>query len=118
MDFDQAVVAHGAWKNKLVEYLKKHDGSLKPAELTVDNKCPLGQWIHGEGMKYSKLPEFATLSAEHARFHKAVAEVVRHADEGKSINAETALGGKSEFSSASTAVVLAIVSMKKHAAHS
>lgn len=118
MDFDQAVVAHGAWKNKLVEYLTKRDGSLKPADLFVDNKCSLGQWIHGEGMKYSKFPEFAAPRDEHARFHKAVAEVVRHADEGKSITAETALGARSEFSSASSAVVLAIVNMKKHAADS
>lgn len=116
MDFDQCVIAHSAWKNKLAHYLSKRDGSLKPGELTADNKCPSGQWIHGEGAKYSNLSEYATLKTEHARFHKAVADVVRHADAGQSVNAETSLGGKSEFATASSAVVVAIMNMKKHAA--
>jgi methyl-accepting chemotaxis protein len=115
MDFDQAIAAHGAWKQKLTEYLHKKDGSLKAAEVALDTKCPLGQWIHGEGTKYLKLSEFSTLRQEHARFHKAAAEVVRHADSGQSTAAETALGGKSEFANSSSAVVTAIMAMKKHA---
>jgi hypothetical protein len=115
MDFDQAIAAHGAWKHKLSDYLGKHDGSLKAAEVALDNKCPLGQWIHGEGINFSKLPEFGTLKTEHARFHKAAAEVVKHADSGKSTTAEVALGSKSDFAAASSAVVVAIMAMKKHA---
>jgi len=116
MNFDQAIAAHSAWKRKLLDYLVKHDGSLKAHDIAVDNKCPLGQWIHGEGSQYSKLPEYATLKSEHARFHKATAEVVRKADSGQSVSEETALGSKSEFRAASSAVVEAIMHMKAHAA--
>jgi methyl-accepting chemotaxis protein len=116
MDFDQAVVAHSAWKQKLVDYLSKRDGSQKVSEVSVDNKCPLGQWIHGEGSKYASLPEYSTLKNEHARFHKAAADVIRRADSGESIVPETALGPKSEYGTASATVVLAIMSMKKQAA--
>lgn len=56
MNFDQAIAAHGAWKQKLSDYLVKRDGSLKALDVSLDNKCPLGQWIHGEGAQYSKLP--------------------------------------------------------------
>lgn len=116
MNFDQAIAAHGAWKQKLASYLVKPDGSLKPNEISPDNKCPLGQWIHGEGVQHSKLPEYAALKGEHAHFHKAAADIVRKADAGQAMTQETALGAKSEFSVASSAVVMAIMNMKKHAA--
>ena len=113
MDLDQAVQAHSQWKKKLADYLAKRDGSLIPAELSMDNKCPLGQWIYGEGAaKFSQLPEFPTLKREHTRFHKAVGDVVRNADSGKSITEEIALGSKSEFGAASSAVVTAILNLK------
>ncbi|HTS36262.1 MAG TPA: CZB domain-containing protein [Candidatus Solibacter sp.] len=115
MDFDQAIAAHGAWKHKLSDYLTKHDGSLKASEVGLDSKCPLGQWIHGEGIKFSKMPEYGTLKTEHARFHKAAAEVIKHADSGKSTTEDMTLGSKSEFGNASSAVVTAIMAMKKHA---
>jgi hypothetical protein len=115
MDFDQAVAAHSAWKGKLRDYLSKHDGSLKAAEVSADNKCPLGQWIYGEGTQHSKMSEYTTLKTEHARFHKAAAEVVRKADSGQSVGEEVALGARSEFATASSATVMAIIAMKRHA---
>lgn len=115
MDFDDAIKAHSAWKLKLSGYLRKPDGSLKVSDIQVDNKCLLGQWIYGDGAKYSSLPEFQKLKTEHARFHKAAASVVMKADSGQDTSEETALGGKSDFSAASSAVVSAIVEMKRKA---
>lgn len=115
MDFDEAIKAHSAWKLKLSGYLRKPDGSLKVSDIQVDNKCQLGQWIYGDGAKYSSLPEFQKLKTEHARFHKAAANVVMKADSGQDTSEETALGGKSDFSSASSAVVFAIMEMKRKA---
>lgn len=113
MDFDEAIKAHSAWKMKLSNYLAKPDGSLKIAEVEVDHKCPLGQWIHGEGVKWSSLPEYDKLKTQHAHFHRAAANVIRHADLGMNTSEETALGGSSEFSTASADVVSAIMWMKK-----
>lgn len=115
MDFDEAIKAHSAWKMKLSSYLKSPDGSLKAEEIQVDNKCALGQWIYGEGLKWSSLPEYATLKAEHQKFHKAAAEVVRKAHSGASVSEDLALGGKSDFASASSAVVSAIMAMRRKA---
>jgi len=112
MDFDQAIAAHAAWKQKLAKYIKQRDGSLNAAELSLDNKCPLGQWIYGEGSKHASQPVYAKLKSEHARFHKAVGELVRRADAGQSIEGEITIGSKSEFMMASAAVVGAIVSLK------
>lgn len=115
MDFDEAIKAHSVWKMKLAAYLQKPDGSLKASEIEVDNKCALGQWIHGEGKKWQAIPEYAALKADHARFHRAAAEVVRKADSGQNTSEDIALGGKSEFAQASTAVVTAIMTLRKKA---
>ena len=112
MDFEQAILAHRHWKDKLSDYLKKPDGSLSAMEVAKDDKCELGKWIHGDGAKHAKSPEFQHLRSEHARFHKAAADVVHKADSGANVSGETALGGHSEFAAASTAVVKAIMSLR------
>ncbi|HXP78931.1 MAG TPA: hypothetical protein VN976_03430 [Verrucomicrobiae bacterium] len=52
------------------------------------------------------------MKSEHTRFHKAAADVVRRADSGQNVSEEVVLGGKSEFLSASAAVVRSIVALK------
>lgn len=116
MDFDHAISAHSSWKAKLRTYLAKPDGSLSPSEVAQDNKCELGKWISGEAAKYSSLPEFQTVRSEHARFHKAAADVIQRADLGQNVSEETSLGAKSEFSSATTAVVSALMALKRKVA--
>lgn len=115
MNFDDAIKAHSDWKNKLARYIQHPDHSLKAAEAGVDNKCTLGQWIYGEGSKHASMPEFTKLKSEHQRFHKAAAAVISKADSGANENQEVALGGKSEFSTASANVVTAIMAMKAKA---
>ena len=116
MDFDGAIKAHSEWKMKLSSYIRNPDKSLKSSEVCLDNKCALGQWIYGEGAKFSHLAEFATLKAEHAKFHKAAGEIITKADSGKNVTEEVALGAKSPFVEASTAVITAIMTIKKKAA--
>jgi methyl-accepting chemotaxis protein len=115
MNFDEALTAHTNWKMKLSSYLRKPDGTLHPQEIEPDNKCDLGKWIVGEGAKFSALPTFRSLKAEHARFHKAAADIVRRADSGAKIADEMALGADSEFGHASRGVVQAIMSMRQTA---
>ena len=114
MDFDQAVAAHSAWKRTLSEYLEKRDGSFSQSEAAVDNKCPLGQWIYGEGARFASFAEFSILKSEHARFHLAVGDVIHRANAGQSVTEEIALGAQSEFSLASIAVIGAIMNLKRH----
>lgn len=116
MDFDGAIWAHAEWKMKLATYLKKPDGTLKAAEVGADHKCALGQWIHGTAPKeVVNKADLAALKAEHSRFHKAAAEVVRKADAKQDVTEEIVLGGKSEFAKASMAVISAIRTIKSHA---
>jgi hypothetical protein len=113
MDFDEAVGAHSKWKRRMRCSLAKHDGDLNPAEVALDHKCVLGEWIYGEGASYSSLAEYAKLKYEHDRFHKVAAELIKRANSGESIDAELAPCSNSEFSTSSSAVIIAIVAMKK-----
>ncbi len=113
MNFDEAVKAHSAWKMKLSAYLRNPDKSLKADEVSQDNKCDLGKWIHGEAGQYSQLPEYSALKAEHANFHKAAADVIRKADSGQSTTEDTQLGGNSPFAKASSSVVAAIMAIRR-----
>ncbi len=115
MDFDQAVAAHTAWKRKLAKYLDKPDGSLEPLAVSVDDACPLGQWIYSMGATLSDFPEYSALRSHHARFHRAAADVVHCANSGQSVDERITIGSQSEFTMASSAVVLAIMAIKKHA---
>lgn len=113
MNFDDAVAAHSEWKRKLYSYVRKPDHSLKADEVAANDRCALGQWLKGEAQKFSALPEFSKLAAEHTRFHKAAADIVNRVDSGQDVSADLAIGGGSEFGRASSAVVLAIMDMKK-----
>jgi methyl-accepting chemotaxis protein len=115
MNLEDAVIAHSEWKRTLTSYISKPDHSLKVSEVAADDKCKLGQWIAGEGRKYASLPEFAKLRAEHTRFHRAAADVVRRAVAGQPVSSEVAVGAGSEFGKASAGIVLAIMDMKKKA---
>lgn len=113
MDLDEAVKAHSNWKMKLSTYLKSVDGSLRSAEVRADNRCALGQWLHGEGRSHAASPEYRALLEKHAHFHQAAARVVDMANAGKAVQGETALRSDSEFGHASRDVVAAIMAMQR-----
>jgi hypothetical protein len=113
MNFDEAVGIHSKWKRKLRHALAKQDGSLSPAEIGLDHKCALGEWIYSDGARYFAMPEYTKLKYEHARFHCVAAEIVRKANSGESIDAEMEPCSNSEFSTASAAIVMALMAMKK-----
>jgi methyl-accepting chemotaxis protein len=112
MDFREAIQAHAEWKMKLTAYIGKPDRSLDPQTVGGDANCVLGKWLKGEGSRYSASPEFADLVADHARFHKAAAEIIRRADAGEKLDSEIALCGNSEYSRSSNSVVSSLMRMK------
>ncbi|MGO8954014.1 MAG: CZB domain-containing protein [Rhodomicrobium sp.] len=113
MDLDEAIRAHTSWKLKLAACLKKPGCPLKAAEVRADNRSELGQWLYGEGRKFSLLPEYMTLVTLNARFHRAAAQIVERANAGLVINEEAAFGSDSEFASASRDVIAAIKELDK-----
>jgi len=112
MNFDEALKAHVDWKRKLLSYLHNPDGSLKAADISLDNRCALGQWIYGDGAKLSNLSAYSTLKSSHERFHREAASVVRKADNGVKVTEIGALGPESPYGKASLDVLTAIRAIK------
>jgi methyl-accepting chemotaxis protein len=115
MNFDEAIQAHSAWKVKLAVYVRKPDGALRSNEVRAPNRCALGKWLEGSGMKYASLPEYKTLVAEHAQFHVSAASVIEKADSGAKLEQDATLGADSHFGIASRNVVKAIMDLRKKA---
>jgi len=113
MDFDEAIGIHSKFKRKLRRYLEQQDGTLHPDQVALDHNCFLGSWIYGEGSRYAALPEYKKLKFEHARFHVVASELVRKANSGESVCEQTAPCANSAFSMSSSAVVIAILAIKK-----
>ncbi len=111
-NFDDAIKAHAAWKQKLANYIRNADGSLKHEEVCLDNKCPLGKWIYGDGMKYSHMSDFQKLKPAHAKFHKEAAEVIKKANSGIKVSEEITLGAASPFTNSSKEVATIILRLK------
>lgn len=112
MNFDDAIKSHTMWKMKLASYITKPDHSLNASVVASDGNCELGKWLQGEGRKHASLPEFSSLASNHTRFHKAAGAVITKADSGQNVSEEIALGGRSEYASASSSVVSSLMAIK------
>jgi len=117
MNFDEAIAAHSAWKQKLAIYLAKPDKSIDAGKLAQDHHCDLGKWIYSRTGADALSATFVELKKEHSNFHQAAADVVRKADAGQAVSEEISLGAKSPYASCSSKVVAALMKMKRESAN-
>ncbi|MFN7088055.1 MAG: CZB domain-containing protein [Burkholderiales bacterium] len=114
MNLDEAIAKHAEWKVKFRSAIGKKEKLDAPA-ISVDNRCDLGKWLHGEGkMAHGAKAEYRTLVARHAEFHKAAGKVAEAINAGKYDVAEKMLAPATEYGVASSNVATAITSLKKH----
>ena len=115
MNLDNAIAAHAEWKTKFRSAIQKKE-QLDAASIALDNKCPLGQWLHGEAKaKYAGLKSHGVCLAKHAEFHKCAGQVAGTINAGKYAEAEAMIEGGTPFSTASSAVGVAIIGLRKEA---
>ena len=113
MDLDSAIKAHGEWKLKLRMAIQKKE-QLDARAISCDNACPLGKWLHGEAKaKYSTLKSYSTCVERHATFHTEAGKVASAINAGKYTEAEAMLAGGTPYSSASSAVGTAVISLRQ-----
>ncbi len=113
MDFDQAIKAHSAWKQKLANYIARPDGSIDARAVGRDDRCPLGEWLHGEGKQHTS-PVYDDLLGAHARFHTCAGEMIQRIDDGQQLTERDLVDG-SEFGNRSLECITLIVAMKRQA---
>jgi methyl-accepting chemotaxis protein len=112
-NFDKAIEAHRAWKVRLRQAIaeKTH---LDADTICRDDKCPLGQWLHGEGgQQWGSKPRFMELLGKHAQFHKVAGGVAKQINQGQYQQAEKLIGAGSEFAQVSTEVATLLTKAKR-----
>lgn len=115
MNFEDAITAHSQWKIRLQGVLNGSNKEvLDPQVVGLDNKCALGQWIHGEAkQQYGALPEYVALVKQHAAFHQHAAAVLRMALQGQADQARACLETSGSFTEASIRTITAIRQLRR-----
>ncbi|WP_341887864.1 methyl-accepting chemotaxis protein [Variovorax sp. YR752] len=112
-DFDKAIDAHRQWKVKLRKAIADK-ASLDAETICRDDRCPLGQWIHGAGgRRWSGQPGFVALLEKHAEFHAAAGAAARQINAGAYADAERLIGSGSVFALASNEVSTLLTRAKR-----
>jgi len=112
-DFDQAIEAHRQWKVKLRKAIAGHD-TLDSDAICRDDRCPLGQWIHGPGgAQWGTRPTFVELLNKHAEFHHTAGAVARQINAGQFTQAEGLINAGSTFSKVSSEVTTLLARAKR-----
>ena len=96
-DFAKAIEAHRAWKVRLRQAIAEHQ-QLDAQTLCRDDRCPLGQWLHGAGGKrFGTRPGFTELLQTHAGFHEEAGRIARHINAGQYDDASRMIDSGSRF---------------------
>lgn len=113
IDIDSAIAAHQSWKQRLQNVLDgTSDEELRPELICLDNRCELGQWLHGPGgQRLGHFPAFTVLVARHQYFHQQASQVLALAQAGQADKATQTLG--SSYRHASNQVVLMLKELKR-----
>ena len=116
MDLDKAIDAHAQWKTKFRAAITGKQ-VMDAATISKDNCCDLGKWLHGEGKtKCGSLPSHADCVRKHAAFHVEAGKVASAINAKNYSQAESMLDNGASYASASSAVGVAIMQLKKAAA--
>jgi hypothetical protein len=95
MNWMEIISAHVMWKQRLSAYLKGNSTeTLDPEAIRPDSRCPLGQWLYGEGQSMADLPRFEEVRNLHAQFHLYASDVVILHLSGNTSEAEKLLLGE------------------------
>lgn len=112
-NFDQAIDAHRAWKVKLRQAIASK-ATLDADTICRDDRCPLGQWLHGAGgRRWGTQPIFTQLLDKHAQFHQTAGSVARTINAGQYSEAESLISAGSNFSDVSLEVTTLLTQAKR-----
>jgi len=115
MNLNLALDRHAQWKTNLRAAIFAQS-TVDEATLAKDDCCDLGKWLYGEGKeKLSHLTGFTEAVSKHAEFHREVGKVARVINDKKFAEAEAMLGTGTSYATASNAIGVAIMRLKKEA---
>jgi methyl-accepting chemotaxis protein len=115
MNLDNAVQTHALWKTKLRSAISKHE-QLDLIALSRDDRCELGQWLHGEGKSsFGGLASHADCVHKHLAFHREVTKIARAVNSQQFDTAEAMLNAGTPYAQASSALSVSFLQLRKEA---
>lgn len=110
-----AIEAHLKWKERLENTLAGSSGEhLEVGVVAADDRCTLGQWLHGEAKRqFAQHPEYASLAKAHSEFHLLAGDILCDAHDGRAAEAREKL--RTSFRQKSDRVQLALVRLYSRA---
>lgn len=113
MDLVSASQAHMEWKVRLRAAISRKE-RLDARAIAADNRCELGEWLHGEARRqYGDLPEYAALLERHATFHREASAVAKTINAGDYAAATRMLEAGTPYVAATNAVGAAIHGLRR-----
>jgi methyl-accepting chemotaxis protein len=113
IDLDKALEKHSEWKVKLRTAISKRE-EMDAATISRDDCCDFGKWLHLDVKSHlAQKPSYVDCVSKHAAFHIEAGRIANMINAQKFGEAESLLGNGSAFVSASTAVGIAIMRLKK-----
>lgn len=115
MNLDNAVPTHAQWKTKLRTAIARRE-QLDVATLSRDDRCELGQWLHGDGKAgYSRFASHGDCVHKHLAFHAEVTKVALAVNAGQFDAAEAMLNAGTPYTRASSALGVSFLQLRKEA---
>lgn len=109
---DNAVLAHGAWRQRLSSAIATGSSEFAAAQVKVDNRCDFGKWFYSLPPAVRATEGAKSVQKLHAEFHVAAAEVLALVAQGRVEDAKLGMGSKGEYASISGQLVLALMLWK------
>ncbi len=110
---DHAIAAHAKWKFRLREAIGTGKSEWTVDTVRPDDRCEFGKWLNALPLSDRMSKDWREAKALHAQFHIAAAEVLKHALDGRTADANTAMAPGGGFADVSMRLVRVLTEWKK-----
>ncbi len=112
-DIDKALIAHGAWKQRLNAAIESGSSQFQVSQVREDNRCDFGKWFYSLPAEIRETDIGRKIQKIHAEFHVEAARILDLALKGKKEEALRALSSESRYVSISGQLTLALKHWKQ-----
>jgi methyl-accepting chemotaxis protein len=109
----KALLAHGAWKQRLNSAVVARSSEFTPAQVGLDNRCDFGRWFYSLPAELRATEIAGKVQKLHAEFHGEAARVLSLALQGEKDQALKALGFGEKYSLVSGQLAMALKQWEK-----
>jgi hypothetical protein len=112
-EIDQAIAAHGLWKQRLHSAVTKGASVFRLAQVQVDNGCDFGKWFYDLPEAVQETEPGQSIRQLHAAFHMEAARILLLALNGHVAEAEQALAPGNLYARLSEQLTMALTGWKR-----